>query len=183
MMKKLKGEKGFSLVEVILVMGIITLMLTVLYAVFMNSSSVYDFNTEKISVQQDHRAIIERMAPYIRMAKKITINESYDSSNDKVRFEFTPIIDSPSYNGIGFGIKENGEFYYRKCIETSSGDFEWGNRMTFINSRVSSFELSQDDGKLTISIELLEKGGNKYVFVDEFYPRVPDQGENGGEKE
>ena len=57
------------------------------------------------------------------------------------------------------------------------------NRMTFINSRVSSFELSQDDGKLTISIELLEKGGNKYVFVDEFYPRVPDQGENGGEKE
>lgn len=173
-MRIFNSEKGFTLLEVLLVMAIITLMSTVLYAVFINSSNVFDFNTDKISVQQDHRTIVQRMAPYIRMANNITINDTYGSSEDKVRFEFSTINDNPSYNGIGFGIKEGGEFYYRKCRETSPGNFEWGNRMTFINSKVNSFEVNLDEGMLTIIMELEEKGGKKYVFVEEFYPRIPE---------
>lgn len=172
-MRILKSEKGFSLVELLLVLGIMSFLTAVIYGVFINSGNVFNFNTEKINVQQDHRAIVDRMAPYIRMANNITIYDSYDSNGDKVRLEFSTISDSPPYNGIGFGIKSGGEFYYRKRRETSPGNFEWGNRMTFINSKVNSFDVSQSDGILIVTIEM-EEDGRAYLFQEKFYPRVPN---------
>lgn len=168
-------EAAFTLIEVLLAVAIIALLTTVIYSAFLSSTVVLDFNREKVNIQQDHRIIVDRIAPYIRMAKTVAINNSYNSKQDKVRFTFSTIESgSGNYNGIGFGIKNGGELYYRKRIVDSEGDFNWGNRITFISSKVNKFELSENNKMITITVELADNDGESYIFVEEFYRRITD---------
>ncbi|AZO95687.1 type II secretion system protein [Halocella sp. SP3-1] len=172
---KNNSESAFTLIEVLLAVSIIALLTTVIYSAFLSSTVVLDFNREKLNIQQDHRIIVDRIAPYIRMAKTVTINNSYNSNQDKVRFTFSTIeAGSGDYNGIGFGIKNDGELYYRKKIADSEGNFNWGNRITFISSKANKFELSKNNKMITITVELEEKDGESYTFVEEFYRRITD---------
>ncbi len=175
-----KEEKGFTLIEILIAMALSSILVLTVGGAFLASNRVFNYNNEKINIQQEHRVIVNRIAPYIRMstAPPIIVNGAYGSSQDRVRFVFTTINADVDYNGIGFGIDGNRRLYYRR---RNANTGNWGNRVAFIDSQVNRFEVDTDinNEMVTITVELSEDyqraDGNiaTYTFVDTFYRRIP----------
>lgn len=161
-------ERGFTLLETLTAIIILIILGILLYGILYNCTNIAVYNMEKLRTQQDHRVIIDFMAPYIRMAKVVSINEN----GDKLRLSFNTIAADPDYSGIAFGLKDDGVLYYRKYREVSPGSFEWGNRMSFVSSRVKKFEVIERDRLLILMFEIEEKEGQHYRFEERIYRRV-----------
>jgi len=166
-----RKEGGFTLLETLTAVAILIVLSILLYSILYNCVNITAYNTERLRTQQDHRVIIDFMASYIRMAKEVIIDENTETG-DKLQLRFTTIPAEPAYNAIAFGIKDNGELYYRKCREVSPGRFEWGNRMSFVSSRVREFEVKEKDRLVILMIEIEVKDGQPYRFEEKIYRRI-----------
>lgn len=173
-----KSEAGFSFLEVMLVIGISAVLLIILGLSFGNSREMFHFNKEKLRVQHEHRVIVYQIAPFIRMSTSIDLAPA---NGDIVQFEFDVVeTTNPRFNGIGFGINQNNQIYYRRRIETPTG-FVWSNnRVPITDSQVTNFQVTTDPDEeiVTITVELQEEyrraEGTRavYTFEDTFYRRI-----------
>jgi len=64
----LRGQDGFTLVELMVAMSIFLLILVGIFQVFDPSRNAYQVSTRKLDVQQNARVAMDRMARQIRMA-------------------------------------------------------------------------------------------------------------------
>jgi len=78
----LRGQGGFTLVELMVAMSIFLLILVGIFQVFDPSHSAYQASERKIGVQQNARAAMDTMARQIRMAGYFPENLDNDNTNN-----------------------------------------------------------------------------------------------------
>ena len=73
-MRILKSEKGFSLVELLLVLGIMSFLTAVIYGVFINSGIVFNFTYEIVKATKTYRPVASIVAtdkPFRRLKEYV----------------------------------------------------------------------------------------------------------------
>jgi len=80
--KTLRGQSGFTLVELMVAMSIFLLILVGVFQVFDPSSRAYSTSERKLDVQQNARVAMDVMARQIRMAGYFPENIDADNTND-----------------------------------------------------------------------------------------------------
>jgi prepilin-type N-terminal cleavage/methylation domain-containing protein len=78
----LRGQAGFTLVELMVAMSIFLLILVGIFQVFDPSRNAYQVSERKLDVQQNARVAMDRMARQIRMAGFFPENIDNDNTND-----------------------------------------------------------------------------------------------------
>ena len=78
----LRGQDGFTLVELMVAMSIFLLILVGIFQVFDPSRNAYQVSERKLGVQQNARVAMDRMARQIRMAGYFPENIDNDNTND-----------------------------------------------------------------------------------------------------
>ena len=78
----LRGQDGFTLVELMVAMSIFLLILVGIFQVFDPSRNAYQVSTRKLDVQQNARVAMDRMARQIRMAGYFPENIDANTAND-----------------------------------------------------------------------------------------------------
>ena len=78
----LRGQEGFTLVELMVAMSIFLLILVGIFQVFDPSRNAYQVSTRKLDVQQNARVAMDRMARQIRMAGYFPENTDASTAND-----------------------------------------------------------------------------------------------------
>jgi prepilin-type N-terminal cleavage/methylation domain-containing protein len=81
-MRPLRGQEGFTLVELMVAMSIFLLILVGIFQVFDPSRNAYQVSERKLGVQQNARVAMDRMARQIRMAGYFPENVDSDSTNN-----------------------------------------------------------------------------------------------------
>ncbi|HVR85772.1 MAG TPA: prepilin-type N-terminal cleavage/methylation domain-containing protein, partial [Planctomycetota bacterium] len=72
-MKTNPRPQGFSLVEVLIVMAILSIVMGALYATIFGSSSTFTSNTRMGSIQEDARRALDDLANEVRLADQKTL--------------------------------------------------------------------------------------------------------------
>lgn len=102
-----KHNRGFTLVEILVTLAIVSIIMTVIYVVY--SSSLQSYTTQDVAagVQQSLRVGIEYMARDIRMAGFAPVKGAVfgieEASASKIRFTQDTIdttLVPPNYNGV-----------------------------------------------------------------------------------
>ena len=78
----LRGQDGFTLVELMVAMTIFLLILVGIFQVFDPSRNAYQVSERKLGVQQNARVAMDRMARQIRMAGYFPENTDAATGND-----------------------------------------------------------------------------------------------------
>ncbi|PYN86279.1 MAG: hypothetical protein DMD87_17665 [Candidatus Rokuibacteriota bacterium] len=78
----LRGQGGFTLVELMVAMSIFLLILVGIFQVFDPSRNAYQVSERKLGVQQNARVAMDRMSRQIRMAGYFPENIDADNTND-----------------------------------------------------------------------------------------------------
>jgi prepilin-type N-terminal cleavage/methylation domain-containing protein len=78
----LRGQDGFTLVELMVAMSIFLLILVGIFQVFDPSRNAYQVSTRKLDVQQNARVAMDRIARQIRMTGYFPENIDNDNTND-----------------------------------------------------------------------------------------------------
>jgi prepilin-type N-terminal cleavage/methylation domain-containing protein len=78
----LRGQDGFTLVELMVAMSIFLLILVGIFQVFDPSRNAYQVSTRKLDVQQNARVAMDRMARQIRMTGYFPENTDGNLAND-----------------------------------------------------------------------------------------------------
>jgi len=78
----LRGQDGFTLVELMVAMSIFLLILVGIFQVFDPSRNAYQVSERKLGVQQNARVAMDRMARQIRMAGYFPENTDAATGND-----------------------------------------------------------------------------------------------------
>ncbi|MGH7343982.1 MAG: PilW family protein [Candidatus Rokuibacteriota bacterium] len=78
----LRGQAGFTLVELMVAMSIFLLILVGIFQVFDPSRNAYQVSERKLDVQQNARVAMDRMARQIRMAGYFPENVDANNGND-----------------------------------------------------------------------------------------------------
>ena len=78
----LRGQGGFTLVELMVAMSIFLLILVGIFQVFDPSRNAYQASSRKLDVQQNARIAMDRMARQIRMAGYFPENLDNNAAND-----------------------------------------------------------------------------------------------------
>jgi len=78
----LRGQAGFTLVELMVAMSIFLLILVGIFQVFDPSHRAYQASERKLDVQQNARVAMDRMTRQIRMAGYFPENIDTNSAND-----------------------------------------------------------------------------------------------------
>jgi prepilin-type N-terminal cleavage/methylation domain-containing protein len=78
----LRGQAGFTLVELMVAMSIFLLILVGIFQVFDPSRNAYQVSERKLGVQQNARVAMDRMARQIRMAGYFPENTDAATGND-----------------------------------------------------------------------------------------------------
>ncbi len=164
-----KQEKGFTLIEVLIAISIIGIIFTSIANSNITGFRVWNFNQEKIDVQQVGRIILARIGPYIRSTTEIDTT----SLPDELHIKFPTRTDgNKDYNGMTFGVKNSGEFFYRKHYTDGSNS----NRMSITSSNniiVKDLMFSYNSNKQIVGLEFtLEKNFiDDYIVIDRIYLR------------
>jgi prepilin-type N-terminal cleavage/methylation domain-containing protein len=162
-MKKLFiGDAGITLIEIIIVIAIVGMVSTAIYAAYFDSTRVWFFNKERIEVQQAQDIIQSWFANNIRQAKKITIVEDYLGVTDKdyLKVETTD-------NVI--------EFYIDNTKQTFVVKYNGGSAKKISDLKFDSFEIVEETGLIKIIAEIYNsKETEKYKFISVYYPRLLD---------
>ena len=77
-----RGQDGFTLVELMVAMSIFLLILVGIFQVFDPSRNAYQVSERKLDVQQNARVAMDRMARQIRMTGYFPENVDNDNTND-----------------------------------------------------------------------------------------------------
>ena len=110
-----KNNKGFTLLEVMIVILIMGVIVTIVANMNISGFRVWNFNQEKIAIQQSNRVILDRISPYIRSATEII------STGNILEIRIPVISDgSKDLHGMEFGLNNNDQFYYRKVFTDDS---------------------------------------------------------------
>jgi prepilin-type N-terminal cleavage/methylation domain-containing protein len=162
-MKKLFiKDEGITLIEVIIVIAIVGMVSTAIYAAYFNSNRVWVFNKERIEVQQAKDIIQSWFANNIRQAKKITIVEDYLGIADKdyLKVEYAANII---------------EFYIDNTNQTFVVKYNGGSAKEISDLKFDSFEIVEETGLIKIIAEIYNsKETEKYKFISAYYPRLLD---------
>jgi prepilin-type N-terminal cleavage/methylation domain-containing protein len=78
----LRGQDGFTLVELMVAMSIFLLILVGIFQVFDPSRNAYQVSERKLGVQQNARVAMDRIARQIRMTGYFPENVDSDTTND-----------------------------------------------------------------------------------------------------
>ena len=80
--RMLRGQDGFTLVELMVAMSIFLLILVGIFQVFDPSRNAYQVSERKLDVQQNARVAMDRMARQTRMTGYFPENIDNDNTND-----------------------------------------------------------------------------------------------------
>lgn len=162
-MKKLFiGDAGITLIEIIIVIAIVGIISTTIYAAYFNSNRVWFFNKERIEVQQAQDIIQSWFANNIRQAKKITIEEDYLGVTD---YDYLKV--ETTANII--------EFYIDNTNQTFVVKYNGGSAKKISDLKFDSFKISEEDGLIKVIADIYNsKETEKYKFISAYYPRLLD---------
>lgn len=154
---KLQEERGFTLVEILVAMALVTIFMGGLLTMFVGFTKSYTTENVKADVQQLVRGGVEHMVPYIRMAgyEPLTWAEPAQSTLDptdgsgagfkfaarhKLRFtsdlDMNAVIDNEDDSGPATENQERITYYYNPA--------ESGGTLSRILYEGSSFSSEQD---------------------------------------
>jgi prepilin-type N-terminal cleavage/methylation domain-containing protein len=80
------GKKGFSLVELIIVTGILTIIFSIIFAVFLTTEKLWKGGFTQIAFQSRGRIVLERIGFAVRSSTMATVLDA----GDKIRLESDP---------------------------------------------------------------------------------------------
>lgn len=172
-MYKTKDEDGFTLIEIILAISIVGIIISTVFSANITGFRVLNFNRSTIDAQQAARIIFSRMNPYIRSAVEIDrTNFPYE-----LKMKFPEKVDSSgnNYHGMIYGIKDNGEFFYKKVYTDGSTSY----RMSLTSEeivKINDIIFAYNKIKKLLKITLVINAGNlkeKY-FVEKIFLRNTD---------
>ena len=178
-MYKEKDADGFTLLEIILAISIIGIIISVVFSANLTGFKVFNFNRNTINAQQTARVIFSRINPYIRSATIVdTSNFTADEMVDDELTIYFPERDKDtedSYHGMIYGLKDNGEFFYKKIYTDNSTS----NRMS-LNSgeivKIQNLSFSYKDNKKLLKVKLIIDAGSlkERIFVERIFLRSTD---------
>lgn len=154
--KRISSTKGFTLVELLIVMVVMGLVITSVYSLFLNSKKTANTSEEVVDVQQNVRIAMETLVADIRMAGFLV--------------DGTAIIDAAATFGINNNddgdfddVGESGEFFsiqtcssrrtYSRILNEDSG----GNGLV-VEANMSQYFIEED------LVSIIRPGTNGIVF-------------------
>ena len=139
------NDKGVTLIELIIVIGLLVVVLAVLYNIFMVSQKSFQIGIDKSIVQQDARVCSNKITDELKLAKTVSLTE-------------------PTGEYYRISLKPNGTTVYKSVIITKysegvAAEQEFGSYIQSItfttkttNSKVVQFDMVVTTGKQTIPI-------------------------------
>ena len=163
-MKTMKDNKGFSLVELVIAFGILSIVMVIVGAVIGMSSGTYRNISNDLSLQYESQLAMSQIQEYV-----IDCN-GYIASSDDVLYIFNEHVDGEDtqYKGFKLALDGNTLMLYTNSSEDEPelSDFGDGQPMS---DNVRSFEaaLSTSGGTVTaVNITLYYKlGRDEYTGV------------------
>jgi len=142
-MRGLNGKKGFTIVELAVVLGIFTILIAGIYTVLLTSDSTMRTGLTYIELSQDVRLGIDRMIKELHNARRSTISISDGSY---IEFQIPGNSDTIKYSLGGL----NG----RQLIRTEPAASTDANDSTVVCNNVQSIQFIPNLSGSIISINL-----------------------------
>lgn len=167
---KYRKEEGFTLIEIILAIAILGMLSIVLYNALYAGQRAYDFQEERINIQQVHRIIIDRISPFIREA--VYIDDDPTGDNELIILFNNNLSNNDSdYAGLAYCLNSRNEFSYKKKYAST---LNWSTiRNSITNVKAKNLDFIYNNGIITMNYILIGKDGQEYNFTNKFYPRYP----------
>jgi hypothetical protein len=125
---KTRSQKGYFLVELLLYMGILTILLSILTSIFVSALDVQLESQGTSSVEQDGNYILVRLAYDIHRAQSI----SFPVANGDTASNFTIVIGAENYT---YSVDGNNNL----ILTNNSG----ANNLNNYNSSISNFTIQR----------------------------------------
>lgn len=96
----LRKSKGFTLIELIITLSLITFVITIIVTILINSSNTYTFVSQQKKITDESDFAIQSINSFIRSSKNVVSQYSYNSVNYSLS-DSTLILNLPSINNSG----------------------------------------------------------------------------------
>ncbi len=176
-MYKIKDTDGFTLLEIMLAISIVGIIISIVFSANLTGFRVLNFNRNTIDAQQAARTIFSRVSPNIRSATKVDTSNFTDDEL-KIYFPERDKDTEDSYHGMIYGIKENGEFFYKKIYTDLT---KTSNKMSLTSEEVVkiqdiSFYFPDNGSSKILQVELIIDSGSlkEKIFVERIFLRNTD---------
>jgi len=137
---KSRGEKGFTLIELIVVIGLLVIILAVLYNIFMVSQKSFQTGIDKSIVQQDARVCSNKISDELKLAKTVSVNPIPGGEYYSISLAPTNSVIITTYSGGVATQQEFGSYIQSLTFTTVAG------------SELVQFNLIVKNGNQTIPI-------------------------------
>lgn len=141
--KKMKqNQKGITLVELIIVLGLIVVVIGVTYNVFFVSSSIFDTGVNKANIQQSARVCSNEIIDSLKFAKQVSKDPISGGNTiylDNKRIVFEDSAGNKQMFGdyienLKFESKENGKVvYFEFDVNTGKQQLKMESSVAFAN--------------------------------------------------
>ncbi|MFW6377538.1 MAG: type II secretion system protein [bacterium] len=153
------NNKGFTLIEILLVIAILGIVSALFYAAYFDSTRTWSFNKDRIEIQRAQDLTEQWLDQFMRRVDVDTID--INSSEDEITFELL--------NGdtVHYYLDNNDNL----TVEINSSNTR---KMGDVKFNYIEFEHLDDDGvhHLKIKADIYNSDGENYTFSNYFYPRV-----------
>jgi prepilin-type N-terminal cleavage/methylation domain-containing protein len=99
----MKNKRGFTLVEVMVTVGLFSVVLMGLYVVLVSGNILYNNDTSLLDMEGQCRNAVERIVKEVRQSSSHVITANYNgTTNDKIMFCVPSITSCSSSTGIQY---------------------------------------------------------------------------------
>jgi len=110
-------QKAFTLVELVVTIGILTMVVGIIFALYWTSQKFYQLTESQAEMLQNSRVVLERMNREIRQAQEIVTALSQSPDNPSSQIEFQDGHHPSPYDYL------NSLYYYiRYYVSTTTGE-------------------------------------------------------------
>lgn len=128
--KRTNVKKGFTIVELMLYMGLLAIFLTVISQIFVASIDTQLESESQSSVQQDSKFILARMQYGLENATAIIEPSESGSSSSQLQFITDGITQSYQLTGQSITFTDNGNVNQVNSVNTTASNLQFTRRGT-----------------------------------------------------
>lgn len=174
----MRSEKGFTLIEVMIIIAIVAVIAAAVYNAYFGSLEVWNFNKSRLEVQRTQDLTYSWISRYARQATKIDPDYNNSTLTDDQDILYLEYDENGITKRVAFGRSKN-QTDYLYFFNINTGDKKKISDLKFKTLDFYYFEKDAPEGRFNNLIEVEAEFLNQnedatYHFSSRFDPRLAE---------